>query len=243
MFVEGRRAICDAGVARPSGVHSVNIEKRAAILAVVEEALEGRRLLSHPFYRRWSLGQLRPEELGAYAGQYRCIEAMLPRWLRSIQRSAQNPDVHALVQRNLNDEVGDALTHVELFDRFAVAVGAPTPGTNEIDPATRSLLDTHAELIASSAAEGLAAVLTYELQAPEISASKAAGLRSQYGLDGDALAFWDAHATMEGDHASWTLDAVVAAGGEPAVVATAARRAADAWWAFLDEREVAAAVE
>jgi hypothetical protein len=33
---------------------------------------------------------------------------------------------------------------------------------------------------------------------------------------------------------------VVAAGGEPATVATAARRAADAWWAFLDEREAAA---
>jgi hypothetical protein len=48
---------------------------------------------------------------------------------------------------------------------------------------------------------------------------------------------------VEGDHASWTLDAVVAAGGEPAVVATAARRAADAWWAFLDERESAAPVE
>jgi pyrroloquinoline quinone (PQQ) biosynthesis protein C len=37
----------------------VNIEKRAAILAAVEEALQGRRLLSHPFYQRWSRGDLR----------------------------------------------------------------------------------------------------------------------------------------------------------------------------------------
>jgi pyrroloquinoline-quinone synthase len=229
--------------AGPSGVHTVDIEKRAAILAAVEEALVGRRLLSHAFYQRWSRGELRREELGAYAGQYRCIEAMLPGWLESIQRSAQNPEVHELVQRNLNDEVGDGVTHVELFDRFAAAVGAPTPGTTEIDPATRSLLDTHDELIASSAGEGLAAVLTYELQSPEISASKAAGLRSQYGLEGDALAFWDTHAMVEGDHASWTLDAVVAAGGEVPMVATAARRAADAWWAFLDEREAVAPVE
>ncbi len=221
----------------------MDIEKRAAILAVVEEALEGRRLLSHPFYRRWSHGELRVGELASYAGQYRCIEASLPGWLGSIQSCAENPEVHELVQRNLDDEVGGAVSHVELFDRFAVAVGAPNPASTEIDPATRSLLNTHAELVASSATEGLAAVLTYELQAPEISASKAAGLRSQYGVDGDAVAFWDTHAMVEGDHASWTLDAVVAAGGEPAVVATAARRAADAWWAFLDERESAAPVE
>jgi pyrroloquinoline quinone (PQQ) biosynthesis protein C len=218
----------------------VDIEKRAAILAVVEEALEGRRLLSHPFYRRWSRGELRLRELASYAGQYRCIEAGLPGWLETIQSAAQNPEVHDLVQQNLDDEVGGAVTHVELFEQFAGAVGAAAAENTDIEPATRSLLTTHAELVASSAAEGLAAVLTYELQAPEISASKAAGLRTQYGIDGDAVEFWDTHATMEGDHASWTLDAVVAAGGEPATVGTAARRAADAWWAFLDEREAAA---
>jgi hypothetical protein len=32
---------------------------------------------------------------------------------------------------------------------------------------------------------------------------------------------------------------VVTAGGEPAMVGPAARRAADSWWAFLDEREAA----
>jgi pyrroloquinoline-quinone synthase len=217
----------------------VDIEKRAAILAVVEEALEGRRLLSHPFYQRWSHGELRREELGAYAAQYRFIEAGLPRWLGSIQSHATSPVVRDLVQRNLDDEVGGAVTHLELFDRFAVAVGAMKPGATEIGPATRSLLNTHDELVASSPAEGLTAVLAYELQSPEVSASKAAGLRSQYGVDGASVAFWDVHALVEGDHASWTLDAVVTAGGEPATVGPAARRAADAWWAFLDEREAA----
>jgi pyrroloquinoline-quinone synthase len=217
----------------------VDIEKRAAILAVVEEALKGRRLLSHPFYQRWSHGELRREELGAYAAQYRFIEAGLPGWLGSIHRCASSPEVRDLVQRNLDDEVGGAVTHLELFDRFAAAVGAQKPGTTDVGPATRSLLHTHDELVASSPAEGLTAVLAYELQSPEVSASKAAGLRSQYGVDGASVAFWDVHALVEGDHASWTLDAVVTAGGEPATVGPAARRAADAWWAFLDEREAA----
>jgi pyrroloquinoline-quinone synthase len=217
----------------------VDIEKRAAILAVVEEALDGRRLLSHPFYQRWSRGELSREELGAYAAQYRFIEAALPGWLGSIHSSASSPEVRDLVQRNLDDEVGGSVTHLELFDRFAAAVGAAKAGTTEIGPATQSLLNTHDELVASSAAEGLTAVLAYELQSPEISASKATGLRSQYGVDDGCVAFWDVHALVEDDHAGWTLDAVVAAGGEPATVGPAARRAADAWWAFLDERETA----
>src|ERR1700726_976771 len=138
--------------AGPSGVHLVDIEKRAAILAAVEEALEGRRLLSHPFYQRWSHGELRLGELAAYAGQYRHIEAGLPGWLESIQGPAPTREVRELVQRNLDDEVGGPTTHVELFDRFAVAVGASSPADTEVGPATRSLLDTHAELVASSAA-------------------------------------------------------------------------------------------
>jgi pyrroloquinoline-quinone synthase len=219
----------------------VDIEKRAAILTAVEEALHGRRLLSHPFYQRWSKGELTLGELGAYAGQYRVIEARLPGWLESIQSSAQNDEVTELVQRNLDDEVGGPITHLELFDRFAAAVGATNPEATEVDTATRALLDIHDELVASSAAEGLAAVLSYELQSPEISASKAAGLRSRYGVDGESVEFWDTHALVEGDHATWTLDAVVAAGGEPPMARMAARRAADAWWAFLDEREAAAA--
>jgi hypothetical protein len=36
----------------------VNIDKPAAILAAVEGALQGRRLLTHPFYERWSQGDL-----------------------------------------------------------------------------------------------------------------------------------------------------------------------------------------
>jgi len=226
--------------ARPKEWSSVHIEKRVAILAAVEEALEGRRLLLHPFYQRWSRGELRVEELGAYAGQYRFIEAALPGWLSSIQSSTSSPGVRELVQRNLDEEVGGVTTHLELFDQFAEAVGATRAENTEISPATHWLLTIHDDMVASSAAQGLAAVLAYELQSSEISASKAAGLRSKYGVDGDSVAFWDTHALIERDHANWTLDAVMEAGGEPPAVGIAARRAADAWWGFLDEREVAA---
>jgi hypothetical protein len=46
---------------------------------------------------------------------------------------------------------------------------------------------------------------------------------------------------MDEDHASWTLDALGELDADEATVRHAARAAADAWWAFLDERQEAAA--
>ena len=95
------------------------------------------------------------------------------------------------------------------------------------------------ELIASSGAEGLAALVAYESQAPAIAAAKAAGLRDRYGLDASATEFWDVHATMDEDHAAWAIEALAGLGPDSPTITAAFRQAADAWWAFLDEREAA----
>jgi hypothetical protein len=47
---------------------------------------------------------------------------------------------------------------------------------------------------------------------------------------------------MDVDHGDWAIDALAHLGADPAVVANAAKRAADAWWEFLDEREADAPV-
>jgi hypothetical protein len=47
---------------------------------------------------------------------------------------------------------------------------------------------------------------------------------------------------MDVDHSDWAIDALAHLGADPAVVANAAKRAADAWWEFLDEREADAPV-
>ena len=51
---------------------------------VLAEAIVGRRLLTHPFYRRWEAGSLTEGELAAYAEQYRHIERALPVTLAAI---------------------------------------------------------------------------------------------------------------------------------------------------------------
>jgi len=88
----------------------------------------------------------------------------------------------------------------------------------------------------------LSALAAYETQASAIAASKAEGLRRWYGIEDAGVAFWDVHASMDVDHGDWALDALAHLGADPAVVANAAKRGADAWWALLDEREADAPV-
>jgi pyrroloquinoline-quinone synthase len=194
-------------------------------------------LLAHPFYRRWEAGELQPGELAAYAEQYRYFEASVPSTLRDVLADVDDGVAAELVRRNLADEESNPIAHSELFEGFAAGVGAArrAPAT----AATSDLLKTYADLVGSGAVSGLAAMVAYETQAPAIAASKSAGLRRHYGLDAETTSFWDVHATMDVEHGDWGIDALEALQAEPDKVFGSARRAADAWWAFLSEREAA----
>ena len=203
----------------------------------IEAALAGRRLLTHPFYKRWEAGQLQPGELAAYAAQYEHFETALPAILRATLDTLE-PDSAAadLVRQNLADEEGNPVPHVTLFAAFADGVGARATAPTD---ATRRLLDTYGQLVAAGPAHGLAALIAYEIQAPDIAATKAAGLREHYGLDSRATEFWDVHALMDREHADWAVEALAQVPDADAAI-PAVRATADAWWTFLDEREAAA---
>ena len=199
----------------------------------LDTALRAYRLLDHPFYRRWSEGGVSPGELRDYAAQYRHFEAMLPSHLAAV--AATPGPVREAALTNLADEAGGPVTHVQLFEQFAGALGAPVATPSG---AMSALMDVYSACVADGPVPGFAAVLAYERQAAEVSASKAAGLREHHILDDDhALAFWDVHAGVDADHASWALNALADAAGDADEVVAPAARAARAWWAFLDERE------
>ena len=214
------------------GMHKDRIHRALA------GALAGRHLLTHPFYRRWEAGTLAEGELAAYAGQYRHIERALPDVLASIAAALTEGPARALVEANLADELGAPAPHVALFESFARAAGA----ASEVSPssATEALLAVVRCASVTDPVAALSMVAAYEVQAADIAASKAEGLRRHYGMDAAGTLFWDVHTTQEVAHADWSTDALAALGSDPAVVYTQARVAADAWWEFLNEREEAA---
>jgi pyrroloquinoline quinone (PQQ) biosynthesis protein C len=206
---------------------------------LIDSAIGNRRLLSHPFYQRWLDGTLEASELAAYAGQYRYFEAQLPAFLTTVLDGLPSGSAHDLVAANLTDETSIPAPHLDLFDSFAAAVGA---SADEPAPATEALVACYSRWAGAPAASAIGALAAYEVQAAQVAASKADGLRERYGLSAGATEFWDVHATADLDHARWVAEALgdlLEAGADVSEVAAAADDAAGAWWAFLDEREAA----
>jgi len=203
----------------------------------VTALLADRQLLTHAFYQRWSAGELAAEELTSYAEQYRHFEQALPGFLTATLAQPLPERARTLLEANLADETGagTGMPHLALFDRFAAAVGA-----DEVAPtaATEKLVQTYETT--ESALDALGVLVAYESQAAAVAASKAAGL-GQYGVNGTDAAFWNAHAEVDMAHREWAIAALhELAGGSIEAASAGLRRGADAWWAFLDEREAAA---
>ena len=202
---------------------------------VLAEAIVGRRLLTHPFYRRWEAGTLNEGELAAYAEQYRHIERELPVTLAAIVEALPAGRARDLVEANLADELGTPEPHAQLFESFARAAGA-TPDA-PATPSTAALLAVVRTTAANDPVAALAMIAAYEVQAADIAASKGDGLRRHYGFDDEGTAFWDVHRTLEVDHAGWSMEALTALEADLDVVQAAATVSADSWWLFLSERD------
>jgi pyrroloquinoline quinone (PQQ) biosynthesis protein C len=200
---------------------------------VLDRALQGRRLLEHPFYRRWESGRLTVDEITHYAEQYRHFETMLPEFLGTLADRMPDGVARTGVLANLADEMGNP-SHLELFECFAehyeAESVAPSPAMNELIEAYRDVLD-------ESDATAIAGLLAYELQGADIAATKSTGLHEHYGASSAALAFWEAHSVAEGDHAAWTLEGLLSFDDRELDVERGVTRVAQAWWEFLDERE------
>jgi len=207
-------------------------------------ALDGRELLTHPFYLRWQAGELAPSELAGYAVNYRAFESALPVVLTAVVeqlRAEGEVEAAGTLGQNLYDELGRPEPHLALFDRFAAALEPPATSSDP-GPAAQLLVATYADLVADGPIAAVAGLAAYETQAAAVATTKGEGLRAWYGMDEAGTEFWDVHARMEADHGDWALDTLALLGAEPDVVADAARRGADAWWAFLDERQAEAPV-
>ncbi len=205
--------------------------------STLDDALDGRQLLSHPFYQRWEAGELSRDELTRYAEQYRHFEEMMPRFLGDLADALPSGDARTLVEANLRDEVATP-SHLELFDRFAAHFDAqPAPAS----PAMSELLHAYDDVLAAGPVVALGGLLAYESQGAAVAESKGAGLARHYDASPAALEFWTQHGSLEHDHAAWTLAALEELAPSPSDVRDGARTVADAWWNFLDERERLAA--
>jgi pyrroloquinoline-quinone synthase len=192
----------------------------------IEEARGRWNVLCHPFYEAWSAGELSREGLARYAGQYRHAVGAIA--TMSAQAAEAAPRRAELARHAAEEE-----SHVELWDRFVIAIG----GDREAPPNA----ETEECVAAWTANDGLVATLVrlYAIESgqPAISRTKREGLARFYGIDDAASTdYFRLHERRDVEHAAEARELVEEqreSGDEDRVVATA-ESAFRANWRLLD---------
>jgi len=150
-------------------------------------------VLDHPFYVRWSAGELRPDELRCYVGEYR--HAVLALAGTSRDAADQAPAAHraALCAHAEEEEA-----HVEVWDRFASSAGWTGPRA----PHPESARCASAWRAGETLLERLAVLYVIEAGQPAISTTKLQGLVEHYGYtpDSPATEYFREHAQLDLEH-------------------------------------------
>lgn len=214
---------------------------REQLLAIVQQ----KHLLSHPFYVAWTEGKLTRTHLKHYAIQYFQNVQAFPTYLSAVHFNTVGVEgaiaVRQEILENLIEEERGENNHPALWRRFAESLGATNADLAETAPLpeTRNLIDTFRRLcLQSPFYAGLAALVAYESQIPEIAGVKIDGLRQFYGMTNPAdYLFFTVHEKADVWHTETELKLIeqyADTAEKQAEVLDAARQAADALWGFLD---------
>jgi pyrroloquinoline-quinone synthase len=159
----------------------------------IDLAIEKHSLLKHPFYQKWSNGELSIEDLNVYAKEYFQLVRAVPEIVESIMESTTAND---MIAENMAEE----RQHVELWKSFSASLGTSELGTGE--EKTRASVRELEQLSQSSFVEGVAAMYAYEKEIPEISKRKIDGLKRFYGITSKgALEYFSTHEEADVRHA------------------------------------------
>ena len=157
-------------------------------------------VLEHPFYTRWSSGDLTCEELSWYAGEYRHAVVALAEATAATARAAE-PAVRAQIKEHAAEEA----EHIELWDAFARAVDADL----QQEAAAETAECAAAWTAAGDSLEGLVILYAIESAQPAISRTKLDGLVEHYGLgEGPATEYFALHAERDHEHAAQSRELI-----------------------------------
>ena len=192
----------------------------------IEDARARWDVLQHPFYLRWSAGELSRDELANYAGQYRHATEAIATLSEQVAKAAPEGG-------ELRRHAAEEADHVALWDGFVESVGGevdaePTPETE----ACVATWTTEDGLLPS-----LVRLYAIESGQPAISRTKREGLAAFYDVgDGEGNAYFRVHESLDVEHAREgrdLIDEFAGSGREDELVA-AASAAFRANWRLLD---------
>ncbi len=152
-------------------------------------------VLRHPFYRRWSAGELTHEELAFYAAEYRHAVVALADASEAVADACESA-----VRSELEEHAVEERAHVSLWDRFAEELGAEIGR----EPLEETVECARAWSAASDELEGFAVLYAVEGNQPAISRTKLDGLSAHYGIgvESPAASYFTLHSERDHEHAA-----------------------------------------
>lgn len=217
-----------------------------AFLSLLEERILQYDLLSHPFYKAWSAGELTRDDLREYAEDYYPHVDAFPGYLAQLGVRLEEGDLRRAVLASMTDEKGgeDSFgeperSHSELWLDFVEGVGGSRVPKRRPVGEVRKLISWFQRVSSEGTPEeALAAFYAYESQVPRVAQEKDRVLRELYAFDEKTRCYFTLHATADVHHANvWRnqLQKRVKANPETAQKAlAAAETAAKALWRVLD---------
>ena len=218
----------------------------------LESSIARYDLLCHPFYKKWSAGELTRADLREYARDYYYHVEAFPCYLAELALRLDEGELRRAVLANMCEEKGaadgsgkDSAPHSELWLDFAEGMGARRDMSWHLPIAEIVDLMRYFRNVSSEGApeEALAAFYADESQVPRVAKQKERGLRELYGADDKTVGYFALHATADIFHSNvWhkQLEKRIAANPETAQAALdAAEKTAQLLWKALDGIEAA----
>ena len=167
----------------------------------IDEMIEERSLLKHPFYQAWSDGKLTKETLAGYSKEYFQLVKEVPSFMAPIIDKAPESVVKELVENQQEES-----DHIKPWIAFAGELGISEEELLSYSglPKTRKAVSELNELM-DTFEGGACAMYAFEKEIPKISQTKLDGLAEFYGMTSDeATEYFKLHTEADIRHAaSW----------------------------------------
>ena len=167
----------------------------------IDQEVDKRSLLKHPFYKMWSNGELNINHLQGYSLEYFHLVKAVPELVNNIMLKMGESKLRITVEESQKEE----LSHIEPWMKFATSLGVKKKEllNHVCDENTNKALSSLVELTKKPLNEAVCAMYAYELDLPNISRSKIEGLNKFYNLSSsDSTNYFEIHQEADVRHAA-----------------------------------------
>ena len=167
----------------------------------IDQIIEERSLLKHPFYEMWSDGKLTQESLAGYSKEYFQLVKAVPEFMTPIIEKAPNSVITELTENQQEES-----DHIKPWISFAGELGVSNDeliSYSGLDKTKKAVSDL-SELM-NTFDGGACAMYAFEKEIPKISQTKLDGLSEFYQMTSDnATEYFKLHTEADIRHtASW----------------------------------------